>query len=61
LPESWNIDERTGVMRLSEIVDSQAEFIAFLYDFQLMTIVMLLCLPLVLLLKPSRKRASKGS
>ncbi|MBL22778.1 MAG: hypothetical protein CMM48_02650 [Rhodospirillaceae bacterium] len=55
LPESWNITERTGVMRLNEIVDAQAEFVAFLYDFQLMTILVALCLPLVLLLKPSRK------
>ena len=59
LPDSWDINARTGVMRFNEIVNSQAEFIAFLYDFQLMTIVMLLCLPLVLLLKPSPKRTSK--
>lgn len=55
LPESWNITEHTGVMRLNEIVNSQAEFVAFLYDFQLMTVLIALCLPLVFLLKPSRK------
>jgi DHA2 family multidrug resistance protein len=60
LPESWDILDQTGIMRLNEIVNSQSEFVAFLYDFQLMTILMLLCLPLVLLLKPAQKPQQKA-
>jgi DHA2 family multidrug resistance protein len=55
LPESWNPVEQAGAMRLNSIVDSQAQFIAFLYDFRLMSIVILFCVPMVLLLKPSRQ------
>lgn len=51
LPESWNPDEQPGVMRLSKMVDMEAEFLGFLYDFQLMAFLMLCLLPLVLMMR----------
>jgi hypothetical protein len=39
------------VLSLDRVIDKQAEFIAYLHDFRLMTFLMLLLLPLVLLLR----------
>ncbi|HAT35786.1 MAG TPA: EmrB/QacA family drug resistance transporter [Rhodospirillaceae bacterium] len=56
LPESWNPDEQPGVMRLNKVVDQEAEFLGFLFDFQLMTVLMLCLLPLVLLMRLDPKK-----
>jgi hypothetical protein len=39
---------------LNRMIEQQAEFIAFLHDFQIMTIVTLCMLPLLLLLRDRR-------
>jgi DHA2 family multidrug resistance protein len=56
LPERWNIDEQTGVMRLSELIDMEAQFMGFLYDCRLMAIAMLCLFPLVLLMRLDPKK-----
>jgi DHA2 family multidrug resistance protein len=51
LPEKWSMEDLQGVLSLDRVIDKQAEFIAYLHDFRLMTFLMLLLLPLVLLLR----------
>ncbi len=51
MPENWNVNEETGVMRLSQMVDLESEFLGFLFDFQLMAVIMLCLIPLVLLMR----------
>jgi DHA2 family multidrug resistance protein len=51
LPERWNMEEVQGVMSLDRMIEKQAEFIAYLHDFRLMTVLMLALLPLVLLIR----------
>lgn len=51
MPDHWNIDNLEGLQSLQRIVDRQAEFIAYLHDFRLMTILMLMLLPLVFLIR----------
>ncbi|MCG8543202.1 MAG: hypothetical protein MJE12_03220, partial [Alphaproteobacteria bacterium] len=54
LPERWSMEEVQGVLSLDRMIDKQAEFIAYLHDFRLMTVLMLALLPLVFLIR-SRK------
>jgi DHA2 family multidrug resistance protein len=51
MPETWNLDSTQGLLSLQRVVDKQAEFIAYLHDFRLMTVLMLLLLPLVFLIR----------
>ena len=51
MPENWNVNEEIGVMRLSQMVDLESEFLGFLFDFQLMAVIMLCLIPLVLLMR----------
>jgi hypothetical protein len=51
MPETWNLDSTQGLLSIQRVVDKQAEFIAYLHDFRLMTVLMLLLLPLVFLIR----------
>ena len=51
LPDKWNLDNLRGVLSMEKVIDKQAEFIAYLHDFRLMTLLMVLLLPLVLMLR----------
>ncbi len=51
MPENWDVNEEIGVVQLSRMVDLEAEFLGFLYDFQLMAVIMLCLIPLVLLMR----------
>jgi DHA2 family multidrug resistance protein len=52
MPDSWNLNNAEGLMSIQRVVDRQAEFIAYLHDFRLMTVLMLMMLPLVFLIRP---------
>jgi len=60
LPESWDVDQLQGVLRIDRVVEKQAEFIAYLHDFRLMTILMLSLLPLLLLMRSAPKDEDEG-
>lgn len=60
LPDSWNVDQLQGVYSLNRMIDKQAEFIAYLHDFRLMTILMLALLPLLLLMRNPSKGNRDG-
>jgi MFS transporter, DHA2 family, multidrug resistance protein len=51
LPDQWNLDSTQGLLSIQRVVERQAEFIAYLHDFRLMTILMLMLLPLVFLIR----------
>jgi DHA2 family multidrug resistance protein len=51
MPDHWNLDRLEGLQSLQRVVDKQAEFIAYLHDFRLMTLLMLMLLPLVFLIR----------
>ena len=51
LPEKWDLGSLPGLLSMEKVIDKQAEFIAYLHDFRLMTILMFLLLPLVLVLR----------
>jgi len=49
--ERWNMETLNGLASLNREVQRQAEFLAYLQDFQMMTILILLLIPLVFLLR----------
>jgi len=54
MPESWNPDSLQGMLSLERMVGRQAEFMAYLRDFELMTFITLSALPLLLLMRTRR-------
>jgi DHA2 family multidrug resistance protein len=53
LPEQWDTGTLDGLSRLAREVERQAEFLAYLQDFQMMAILIVLMVPLVFLLRGS--------
>ena len=51
LPDQWDTGTISGLVSLEREVNRQAEFLAYLYDFNLMTVLILLMLPLVFLVR----------
>jgi DHA2 family multidrug resistance protein len=55
LPDKWNLDSIEGMMSLNKLIDSQAEFIGYLFDFQLMTMITVCTMPLLLFMRTKKK------
>ena len=51
LPEKWDMGSLPGVMALDKLIEKQAEFMGYIIDFQIMTLVTVLLLPLLLLVR----------
>ena len=51
LPEQWDTGTLTGLSRLAREIERQAEFLAYLQDFQMMAILIVLLVPLAFLLR----------
>ncbi len=62
LPENWTMDSIDGMMTLNRVIDKQAEFMAYLHDFHIMTVFALCVLPLLLLMRtrPTEDAARDG-
>ncbi len=57
LPESWRLDDLSGLSSLSGVIDRQAAMIAYVDDFLVLTVLTLALIPLILLIsKPPRAR-----
>jgi MFS transporter, DHA2 family, multidrug resistance protein len=56
----WNPEHLHGAAMLNEEITRQASTIAYVDDFKLMLILALASLPLVLLIRPEKRRASSG-
>jgi hypothetical protein len=57
MPDKWALDSVPGVMTLSRMIDKQAEFMAYIIDFQIMTMVTLAMLPLLFFIRLNRDQA----
>ena len=57
LPESWRLDELSGLSSLSGVIDRQAAMIAYVDDFLALMILTLALIPLILLISnPQRAK-----
>jgi len=59
LPDSWSLTNIQGMAALDKEVTRQAEFIAYLFDFHVLGIVILLMMPLILLFRGSERSPKK--
>jgi DHA2 family multidrug resistance protein len=55
MPESWNPDNLQGMLSLERVVNKQAEFMAYLHDFEIMAFLTLFALPLLLLMRQTKR------
>ena len=60
LPAAWSVDTTSGLMALNAEVTRQAAAIAYLDDFRLMIVIVLLAIPLVALLRGAQYGAKKA-
>ena len=55
MPESWNPDNLQGMLSLERVVGKQAEFMAYLHDFELMAFLTMFALPLLLFMRTGKR------
>lgn len=51
MPEVWNLDTMSGLQAVNVMVTKQAELIAYIIDFRLLAAIIIICMPVVFLLK----------
>ncbi len=51
MPEVWNLDTMAGLQAVNIMVTRQAELIAYIIDFRLLAAIIIICMPVVFLLK----------
>lgn len=59
LPQHWSLDEAGGVAAIEQTVLDQAEFLAYMQDFWLLTFIALAMLPIALLLGRGRPQPAE--
>jgi DHA2 family multidrug resistance protein len=56
LPETWDLTSPSGLSALNRVVTQQAELIAYIDDFRLMAVILIIFIPVVLVMQnPLRK------
>ena len=56
LPESWDLEDAAGLSNFEEVIDAEAQFIAYIHDFTIMMFAVIALMPLLLLLRsPTNK------
>jgi DHA2 family multidrug resistance protein len=56
LPEVWDLTSPSGLSALNRVVTQQAELIAYIDDFRLMAVILIIFIPVVLVMQnPLRK------
>ncbi len=61
LPEVWNLDTAAGLQAVNAMVTAQAELIAYIIDFRLLAAIIVICMPVVFMLRnPLREDAASS-
>jgi DHA2 family multidrug resistance protein len=62
LPDAWSLSDLRGMAALDKEITRQAEFIAYLFDFQVLCVVIILMMPLIFLFRsvePAKRQIKK--
>lgn len=51
MPEVWDLTTTTGLLAMQRVVHQQAELIAYINDFRLLAIIIVVCMPVVLMMR----------
>ena len=61
LPDIWNLSEPAGLAMLEKIINHEAELLAYIGDFRLLAVIIVICIPVVFLMRdPLRKETLAG-
>jgi DHA2 family multidrug resistance protein len=60
VPEAWDLNSIAGLRAVNRMVSQQAELIAYISDFRLLTIILVLSMPAVLLMRNPLRDARAG-
>jgi DHA2 family multidrug resistance protein len=55
LPDKWNLETQQGIIGMAKDINLEAEFIAYIHDFNVMMFTMLALMPLLLLMRSPEK------
>ncbi|MEM8743423.1 MAG: DHA2 family efflux MFS transporter permease subunit [Pseudomonadota bacterium] len=58
LPEVWDLETVEGLSAIRRVVNQQAELIAYIDDFRLLAIVIVICMPVLLIMRNPHKTAA---
>lgn len=59
LPEKWSLDNASGIANFEEIINAEAEFIAYINDFTIMMFAVVMLMPLLLLLRTPKRNKKR--
>ena len=59
VPEVWNLDTPAGLRAINVMVTQQAELIAYIIDFRLLAAIIVICMPVVFMLRNPLKEAAQ--
>lgn len=51
IPEAWDVTTTAGLMAVHRVVNQQAELIAYINDFRMLAIIIVICMPVVLMMR----------
>lgn len=51
VPDAWDVTTTAGLSAIHRVVNQQAELIAYINDFRLLAVIIILCMPVVLLMR----------
>jgi DHA2 family multidrug resistance protein len=62
LPAPWSLTDPVGLAAIERTVTQQAKLLAYIADYQLITVVILMCMPALLFMKnPHKQKAASGA
>jgi len=61
IPDVWDVTTTSGLLAVHRLVNQQAELIAYINDFRLLAVIIILCMPVVLLMRnPHQQKPAMG-
>ncbi len=57
MPDVWDITSPSGLMAINQTVTRQAELISYIADFRLLTLILVVCVPVVLMMRNPLRQA----
>jgi DHA2 family multidrug resistance protein len=60
MPEAWNFDTLAGLQAVDRMVSDQAELIAYIIDFRLLAAMIVICIPVVFLIRNPLRQAENS-
>ncbi len=58
LPDVWDLESTAGLRAINRVVNQQAELIAYIDDFRLLAVIIVMCMPVLLLMRNPHKVAT---